>query len=92
MEGVFPDDWTVVDKGSDYTSRFASAGSSIESLIRPLSRSNSRVIVMLLDVDDFVNKLQGKPERFVSCPLVFEDVYQQKSMNSSQANIQIMPY
>lgn len=30
MEGVFPDDWIVVDKGSDYTSHFASAGSSIE--------------------------------------------------------------
>lgn len=30
VEGVFPDDWTVVDKGSDYTSHFASAGPSIE--------------------------------------------------------------
>ena len=30
VEGVFPDDWIVVDKGSDYTSHFASAGSSIE--------------------------------------------------------------
>lgn len=30
MEGVFPDDWTVVDKGSDYTSHFSSAGSSIK--------------------------------------------------------------